>query len=278
MRRSPELLDWSRAHAVGSRPGDDDQADRAYVWVEFADVDELGELGAPDDAGDPAANGRDRRGTAHGLGRVPHLLWWAIGAAGVAALVLSAVPNPGPAARPHLPPALGGPATQFAAPALPRPVTLPDQVALAAKSPKRLHDTVSRRGTRGDCPAGPKGTPGPKTAAAHAVTAVLPGYHLVDSGETRDRLGQLCLVQLRAKNADGTIIVMSVVPPGPWPGQHGQETVSLQSRREGIWLTRTVSDVTATGWRVDVGAVGEPTVLPTLGQLGALADSRGLQW
>ncbi len=173
---------------------------------------------------------------------------------------------------------VGGVDPDFTVPPLPHRLDLPAQVALEATSTAVLHDTVRTGARKGECPPVGRGHPDPVRATMRAVRQLLPGFHLLDSARTTDGFGGICLVQLRAQNADGTVLVVNVVPPGIWPGGRDQEVQSLESQTEGSSLVRTVSDRTATGWRVDVGAVGEQLVVPDLGRLGALAAGRGLEW
>jgi hypothetical protein len=207
---------------------------------------------------------------------------WVAGLLAVGGLVLSAVRSPGdptPAASSARSTAsVGGEDPDFTVPPLPHRLDLPAQVALAASSTAILHDVV-RPGTRkGECPLVGSGRTDPVHATMRVVHGLLPGYRLLDSARTSDGFGGVCLVQLRAQNADGTVLVVNIVPAGIWPGGRGEEVQSLESQTEGSSLVRTVSDRTATGWRVDVGAVGAQTVVPDLGRLGALAAGRGLEW
>ena len=116
------------------------------------------------------------------------------------------------------------------------------------------------------------------TRAMKAIDATRPGVRLKDSSQLSDSFGELCLLQLRARDAHGTVYVLTVVPPERWPGVHTQELQSLQSQRAGSSYVRTVSELTPTGWRIDLGVVGAEAALPTLGALGDIAVSPLMTW
>jgi hypothetical protein len=262
---APEVLTWASGDPASGRPGEDEQVG---TWVDLGELD-----GTPAVPPPPPPEVR----------RVPRAVLWAAAALAVGALATTAFGDSSGSTRatpsatvPDGGDSTGGPT--FTVPPLPHSLTLPDQVALAAHSKAWLHNSVRTGGSKGECPVRQKHAPDPVRAATRVVTTILPGFTLLDSGQTRDRFGGVCLVQLRATNTDGSILVLTVVPPGTWPGVHNQELVSLQSRQQGSSLTRTVSDLTATGWRIDVGAVGEASVVPDLGRLGAVADNNALEW
>jgi hypothetical protein len=275
----PEVLTWPSGDRGDDPVEDGSSVDRSVdrsadgwggSWV---DLDALTAGGPPTDPTDPNQPSRRR------VGRVPRAVLWVVGAAAVGGLVLAAVHDPGGPVKPAPSAATpDGGAPAFSVPPLPQPLALPDQVTLAALSSDPLHSSVRAGGAKGECPIPSRHAPDPVRTAAQVVRAALPGFRLLDSGQTRDRFGGVCLVQLRANNSDGAVLVLNVVPPGVWPGGDNQEVVSLQSRQRGSQLTRTVSDLTATGWRVDVGAVGESSVVPDLGRLGSLADNGRLEW
>ncbi len=266
MPGTPEVLTWS---ARTPDPAGDADAG-APAWVD------LGELGAVD--------GSDVGALEPPVRRLPRALLWTAGLLAVGGLAFAAVRSPGGAD--------GGPATtngtstsdlggvepDFTVPPLPGRLDLPAQIALQASSTAALEDTVQPGGRRGDCPAVRRGHADPVNAAMRAVHAVLPGFRLLDSARTSDGFGGICLVQLRARDSHGTVLVMNVVPPSVRPDGPAQDVQSLESQRQGGSLVRTVSDSTATGWRVDVGVVGEQPTLPDLGRLGTLAGRRDLEW
>jgi hypothetical protein len=267
MPGTPEVLTWS-GHSSG--PGSSGRGPGTPAWVD------LGELGGADDRAGPPPELPVRR--------VPRAVLWAAGLLAVGGLVLSAVRSPGDPAAPAAAASTastasaGGVDPDFTVPPLPHRLDLPAQIALAATSTAVLHDVVRPGARKGECPLVGAGHVDPVRATMRVVHGLLPGYHLLDSARTSDGFGGMCLVQLRAQNADGTVLVVNIVPPGIWPGGRDQEVQSLESQTEGSSLVRTVSDHTATGWRVDVGAVGEQLVVPDLGRLGALAAGRGLEW
>ena len=266
MPGTPEVLTWS-----ARTPGPTGDAEAAApAWVD------LGELGAPDgsDAGALEPPGR----------RLPRALLWTAGLLAVGGLAFAAVRSPGgsdggPATTNGTSTSdLGGVDPQFTVPPLPGRLDLPAQIALQATSTAALEDTVQPGGRRGDCPSVRTGRADPVHAAARAIHAVLPGFRLLDSARTSDGFGGVCLVQLRARDSHGAVLVLNVVPPSVAARWTGQDVQSLESQAEGGSLVRTVSDSTATGWRVDAGVVGEQLTLPDLGRLGTLAGRRDLEW
>jgi hypothetical protein len=273
MPGTPEVLTWS---GPTSQPGPSGARAAESAWVE------LGELGGPDDPAGASPS------PTPAVRRVPRAVVWVAGLLAAGGLVLSAVRSPGdptPAAASTASTdstgstgSVGGEDPDFTLPPLPRRLDLPAQVALAASSTAVLHDVVRTGASKGECPPVGKGHTDPVRATMRVVHRVLPGYRLLDAARTSDGFGGICLVQLRAEDADSTVLVVNIVPPGVWPGGGDQDVQSLESATEGSSLVRTVSDRTATGWRVDVGAVGAQPVVPDLGRLGELAGGRGLEW
>jgi hypothetical protein len=268
MRGGPEVLSW---------PGDDDAASRVEddgpvsTWVDLGDLHEPSN-GAIDGSPPPERLGPRQRG--------PRVLSWVVVVGALAALVVPALRSPATPAQDTVTRTDANEVEQYP-PWMPPPPTalpLPDRMALAARSTQPLRDAIRPGGTRGDCPKQQGKGQAPVKSAMKAIDAALPGFHLVDSSRLRNSFGELCLLQLRARDAHGTVLVLNVVPPERWPGIHTQELQSLQSRHEGGSYTRTVSELTATGWRVDLGAVGVQARLPDLGELGTVAAAPALIW
>jgi hypothetical protein len=268
MRGGPEVLSWPAGDAAASPVEDDGPVS---TWVDLGDLRELS-------GGDVGASGPARH-----LGvfqRVPKVTGWVVVLAAIAALVVPALRSPATPA-PDTVTRTDASDVEHYPPWMPPPLSalpLPDRMALAARSTQPLRDAVRPGGSRGDCPKQQGKGQAPVKSALKVIDATLPSFHLVDSSRLRDTFGELCLLQLRARDAHGSVLVLTVVPPERWPGIHTQELQSLQSRHEGSSYTRTVSELTVTGWRVDLGAVGAQPRLPDLGELGDIADDPALSW
>lgn len=268
MRGGSEVLSWPGGDAPTGRVEDDGPVS---TWVDLGDLRE------------PSGGNVDAGGPARRLGafqRVPKVTGWVVVLAAIAALVVPALRSPAAPASDTVTRTDAGDVEQYP-PWMPPPPTalpLPDRMALAARSTQPLRDSVRPGGTRGDCPKQQGKGQAPVKSALKVIDTTLPGFHLVDSSRLRDTFGELCLLQLRARDAHGTVLVLTVVPPERWPGINTQELQSLQSRHEGSSYTRTVSELTVTGWRVDLGAVGQQARLPNLGELGDIAADPALTW
>jgi hypothetical protein len=270
MRGGPEVLSWPGGDAAAGRVEDDGPVS---TWVDLGDLRESG-------GGTGGADGTEPPHRPGPFQRVPKLTGWLVVLAAIAALVVPALRSPATPAPDTVTRTDASDVEQYP-PWMPPPPTalpLPDRMALAARNSQPLRDAVRPGATRGDCPKPPGNAQAPVKTAMKAIDATLPGFHLVDSSRLRDTFGELCLLQLRARDAHGNVLVLNVVPPERWPGIHTQELQSLQSRHEGSSYTRTVSELTVTGWRVDLGAVGAQARLPDLGELGDIADDPTLTW
>jgi hypothetical protein len=268
MRGGPEVLSWPGGQDAGSRFEDDGPVSS---WVD------LGDLHGPSSPDLDLLDGPRRAGP---VPRGPRVVSWLVVVAALAALVVPALRSPATQPQDTVTRSDANEVAQYP-PWMPPPPTalpLPDRMALAAHNKQPLRDAMRPGGARGDCPQQKGKGQAPVKSAMKVIDRTLPGFHLVDSSRLRDTFGELCLLQLRARDAHGSVLVLNVVPPERWPGIHTQELQSLQSRHEGSSYTRTVSELTVTGWRVDLGAVGAEPRLPDLGQLGDIADDPALIW
>jgi hypothetical protein len=276
MRGDPEVLTWS------SRPDARDQVEGEGPigeWVDFGDLRQA------------TGDGDDGRGPGQPTGRfprVPRALSWGVVVAALAALVVPALRSPAASGTSADNPGIKDNVTRSDAddveqyppwsPPQPTQLPLPERVVTTARDAQPLRDQVRPGGTRGDCPRPPRPQLAMITRAIKAIDETVKGVRLKDSSQLRDSFGELCLLQVRAHDAHGTQYVLTVVPPERWPGVHTQELQTLQSQRFGTSYVRTVSEMTPTGWRVDLGALGAEAKLPTLGALGDIAVDPLLTW
>ena len=165
-------------------------------------------------------------------------MWAGVVLAALAALVVPALRSPARPVQQAQPVADVAVRTDTHPPAYPAWVppapqpTLPQLMVLAAHDPRPLTDVVRRAGPAAAARRRNRTTSSPVRRAMHSVDASMPGFRLVDSSRLTDGFGELCLVQLRARNAFGTVIVVNVVPPQQWPGIHTEPLVTQQSAGE----------------------------------------------
>lgn len=179
------------------------------------------------------------------------------------------------AARPSAAPSLTPPtATNRAAPVpAPRP-TASDPAAIA------LDRVVARAEAFGGVTT-PNGAAGCRTAAkgsdpldaiTSALQAHVPGFTVSDSDEVSGRNQTLCEVDVRARNALGGTVVVSVVSP---PLGRGPALEVRQANDRTV--VRDV--VTFSGrWRVEVGWVAQTGAHLSAAELRALAHDPTLRW
>jgi len=185
-------------------------------------------------------------------------------ALGVAAGISIAHPNqplaaPPPAATASDPPVVLDPSQQAIA-----------TMVAEAQSPIALADYVISDDSRAGCrPVQPPDTDPVQTIAA-MVGKYEPTFTLRDSAKGIEESGT-CSMQLRFTDTVGTTLIVTVSPP---PNVI-TPMIALQNDDRASAMD-IVADVD--GWRVEVGAVGQPGQLPTQNELTSIATDERIHW
>lgn len=209
--------------------------------------------------------------------RVPRLAWLAV-ATVVAVAVVANVSGSITGTNRAVPPAASSPpatATGTTPAADQGAATLAGIQALA--SVHRLVEYVRADARLGDCPlvavAG-----APQRAVAAAVHHALPAFTVRDYGRTLDEYTEMCILQARARDAAGTVLVVTIVAPPRHPRRLAYEQVTLAGRDEGPVGLTSATSVSLDGWSVTVGSAGPINDEPGSEDLLALAHDPRLHW
>lgn len=217
------------------------------------------------------------------LTRVPRPVWSGAALLGAAALLASLVSTPSTA------PPLSGPDTRattgpVATPSIaPRLIIEPgnEDVAVVrqlAYEPGPLPVYIRSSTQESGCRVPPRGS-SPSERIRTVVHQAFPRFHSEEVGFTLDPSSALCVLQLRSRNYNGSVLVVDVIAPRR--AQHRRLDVSVrtgtQVSTDGWDQTRFVIAV-IDGWRVTIGATGQPGTLPSRDELRALALHPGLRW
>ena len=142
---------------------------------------------------------------------------------------------------------------------------------------RRLVEYVRADASIGDCPL--VTVPGaPQRALAEAVRHDLPGFTVRDFGRTLDEYTEMCILQARAHDSAGTVLVLTIVAPGKHPRRLAYEQITLAGRDEGPVGLTSVTSVSLDGWSVTVGSSGPIRDEPESEQLLGLARDPRLHW
>jgi hypothetical protein len=172
-----------------------------------------------------------------------------------------------PSAKPPTPIAtIATPATS--AQSGPAQLALAQVVVLAESADALRNDYLSDREIL--CPRGPSGDW--TLGVAGVLKTDLPGFMVDDAATTRGASGTLCGLVVRAHDALGATVIMTVLAPPdasdvPFEISHGNDRT-------------TVVDVGVVthGWSVQVGWVGQTGNEVTAAQLASAADDERLLW
>jgi len=217
------------------------------------------------------------RGIAARFARIPRAAWLAavaVAAVAVVAGVSGEIIGTGQV----VPPAASSPAPTVAptaAAADQGAATLAGIQALV--SGRHLLDYVRADASIGDCPlVAVEGAP--QRAVAEAVRRDLPGFIVHDYGRTLDEYTEMCILQARAHDSAGTVLVLTIVAPGKHPRRLAYEQITLAGRDEGPVGLTSVTSVSLDGWSVTVGSSGPIRDEPESEQLLGLARDPRLHW
>jgi hypothetical protein len=88
----------------------------------------------------------------------------------------------------------------------------------------------------------------------------------------------MCILQARARDSAGTVLVVTIVAPGKHPRRVSYEQITLAGRDEGPVGLTSATSVSLDGWSVTVGSSGPIKDEPGSEQLLALARDPRLHW
>lgn len=148
----------------------------------------------------------------------------------------------------------------------PHAVALTAMVA-SAQSSRALRDSVDTGAT---CPSPLAGQARPANAIIATATRYLPQFQLRDSAQGVTKSG-VCWAEVRLRSADGVALMLTVTAP---PNQ-GDVYVARASGN-GVDSIDVVALID--GWRVEIGATGAPTLVPSAMQLTDLGTDARLRW
>jgi hypothetical protein len=149
-------------------------------------------------------------------------------------------------------------------------------VAALARDTHPLTDYVRSAGAPGTCSVVPVGTM-PRSRLVGLVRGALPDYAIRDVGSTLDQFTALCMMQLRARDAHGTTLVVQV-SAARVPGRNPFPQLTIASQTDGASTVAVATDVTEDGWTVIVGSVGPADDQPSSATLMRLAQDPALRW
>jgi hypothetical protein len=174
-------------------------------------------------------------------------------------------------------PASSEPAAAFVRPPSPEDVAL-DMTHAQARDPDTFVDFL-RPTTDPGCRIVPIGSRSPVRTVTAVLHRYLPGFVVSDSSRTIDPNTELCALIVRARNAQGSVLVISVLPPmqGTVPG-NTSVTYSRVDHLPTDTVTRVVMERTRDGWRIRVGTDGPITDKILEDSLESIADDDVLRW
>ena len=147
-----------------------------------------------------------------------------------------------------------------------------------ARQTEPLADIIRPASTAGACPVVQPGHSAQLEIAA-AARRTLPTLTVRDSARTLDQYLGMCAIELRGRDADGSVFVVDIVAPeGDNSVRHRTAFSDVASRRDGTALVTNVTVVTTTGWTVVVGCVGAVSDQPDAQTLLQLAQDPALRW
>ena len=206
--------------------------------------------------------------------KTPRAIWAALAfvflAGAVALVVLSHVGSR---------PVVRGPV--ISAPASSNVVAAPDDhlawVRYLALQPGPLSIYVRSIGAVGGCPLVEPGT-SPQQRIIAAVRRVLPRFRVTDVGYVLDPAYALCVLQLRAPDGAGSILVVDVVGPQGQAATGTGDNVTVGAVSDGSTETEYAFAVTHGGWAVTVGSTGPADREPSTKDLSDLAQDPAMHW
>jgi hypothetical protein len=150
-----------------------------------------------------------------------------------------------------------------------------DLVRYLALHPGPLTIYIRATGAAGQCPLVEPGT-SPQHRIEAALRRVLPGFRITDVGYTLDPFSALCVLQVRAHDRAGRILVIDVVKRGG-AAATGDEVVE-SAISDGFTETDYAFAMTHGGWAVTVGSIGPAGRQPSIKYLRDLAQDPATRW
>ena len=230
---------------------------------------DFGDPSAPDNPDDALED--DRSG--QWLGRIPQWAW--IGLAVLVVLTVLIVdvgrsnPNPKSIATPSPSPSLVLPSVTLPVP------SLQEELEAAALDSTPLTNVIRSTAEVYSCPA-PRQNKLPMDAQLDAIHRAYPAFGQFETGTTLDASAGLCSVNLRARGADGSILIIRVAAP---PNQSMPLVVREDVAVVGAYPTFTGVDyVSDLGFRVQVGILGTGRETYSADGVQQLAEDEALTW
>jgi hypothetical protein len=229
------------------------------------------------DFGDPSAPDADEAleddRSGQWLRRIPQWAW-----IGLAALVVLTVlivdvgrsnPNPKSIATPTF-----TPTTTLPSVVLPVP-SLQEELEAAALDSDPLTNVIRSTAEVFSCPA-PRQNKLPIDAQLDAIHRAYPAFGKFESGTTLDASAGLCSVNLRARGADGSILIIRIAAP---PNEMMPMVVKEDAHVVGAYPTFSGVDyVSDLGFRVQVGILGTGREAYSTDGVQQLAQDEALTW
>lgn len=237
---------------------------------------------APEFLDDPAAGDEreDLLDTAEGRRVPPWLIAIAVGALAFVAVVV-ALHHDNSGSKPTAAPQPSR-TVPFAPPPSPNPAMrglngTVLEVFTRAHDNEPAQDIVRTGSEATQCKGVRIGSIPPQTTAARALSHGLPGFRIRDAARILDQNAGLCALQVRGRNNDGAVIVLTVT--SPTVGAAAARAVFHQAdARVQSEVVRYVQLRTSVGWVVTLGAVGPERDLPDKASLASAARNTALRW
>lgn len=118
----------------------------------------------------------------------------------------------------------------------------------------------------------------PQRAIISAVRLWLPRFTVRDFGRTLDESTALCILQARAYDTSGTVLVVAIGAPSSRSAKSSHQQLSAAAQVEGARALESVTTQTSTGWTVTVGSVGSLRDEPDSSALTRMAQDPTLLW
>lgn len=245
----------------------------AVEWQRAGEADQPDEAASPTDEELRGAGGRHR--PPQWFRRVPRAIWVLLALICVAGAVVVLVVDTHTRSRQAAPVA-----TTPAAPST-RAALTDDEAALVlvrhlALLPGPLDVYIRASGVRGACPLVEPGT-SPQQRIGAQLHRTLPSFVVSDVGFVLDPFSALCVLQVRARDGAGNVMVVNVT--APQPGRATTHTkLSFGSVSDGVSTTEYVFAIAPDGWRVTLGCVGNAGEVPSTKDLRDLAEDPAMRW
>jgi hypothetical protein len=151
-----------------------------------------------------------------------------------------------------------------------------EMVTATARDTRPLSDYIRSSSAPGACALVPAGAR-PQQNLVQAVHEALPGYSVRDIARTLDQFTAMCTLQMRARDALGSTLVVTIASPAR-ASSNPFDQVTVTSRSDGSALVSVVSNTTRAGWIVTVGTIGPDSDQPSSAVMLDLAQDPRLRW